>query len=145
VQIHIYDMVIGLIYVSWYPYFSIYIIRAKSIPWKRKGEGPSQSFTFRATLGEMLLPASRELCKRAAAVSLKIDGFAGTVMKAPERAVELMQKPQHVKPSRQDRRPGCVPRAAASTGSRTARTLRLRTHRASPRLPSPLHSTHAKR
>lgn len=48
VQIHIYDMVIGLIYVFWYPHFRMYIKRVKSSPGKRKGGGPSTSFMCRA-------------------------------------------------------------------------------------------------
>lgn len=47
----------------WYPHFRIYIIRVKSILRKKKGGGPSKSFICRATLGEILPPASRELGK----------------------------------------------------------------------------------
>lgn len=117
VQMHIYDMVIGLIYVFWYPHFRIYIIRAKSILRKGKGGGPSRSFIRRATLGETPLPASGELWKGAAAVSLNIDGFAGTVIKAPERALELMQTPHRVTRSPREPRQGCAERTAATTST----------------------------
>lgn len=63
VQIHIYDMVIGLIYVFLVSSFQDIHNKSQIHPEEKKGGGPSKSFICRATLGEILPPASRELGK----------------------------------------------------------------------------------